>query len=83
MILVPPDQQLRLVVRNGRVQDRPLAAGKMNAFTMPFLPGEVSFEVIEQKGGVVLKGQGRPIRAEPDRYNFNFWTGSWSASLAA
>lgn len=50
--------------------------GRLNMFTQPFQPGKVSFELL-QKHKLMVSGQGLPIAADTERYNFNFWTGVW------
>lgn len=57
-----------------------LNPGRANVLTVPFVPGPVSFEVADS-GKVVLAGQGREISDDIETYNFNMWTGSWSADV--
>ena len=62
---------------NGDIQTEfSLKGGKLNTFTMPFRPGSVSFELL-QKHKLMMSGEGLPILAEIERYNFNFWSGVW------
>jgi hypothetical protein len=62
-------------VHNGKQHETELNAG-LNTFTIPFVPGSVSFELVEQ-GQVVVRGEGRAIEHSVQKYNFNFWSGSW------
>jgi hypothetical protein len=62
-------------VHNGKKHETELNAG-LNTFTIPFVPGSVSFELVEQ-GQVVVRGEGRAIEHSVQKYNFNFWSGSW------
>ncbi|GFZ45246.1 hypothetical protein JCM24511_02972 [Saitozyma sp. JCM 24511] len=62
-------------VHNGNKHEMQVNAG-LNTFTIPFVPGSVSFELAEQ-GQVVLRGEGRAIERSVQKYNFNFWSGSW------
>jgi glucan endo-1,3-alpha-glucosidase len=62
----------------------PLHSGQANTFTVPFVPGPVSFEITADRQGVrevVLGGQGREIMDQAEKYNFNMWTGSWRAKF--
>jgi predicted ATPase len=53
-----------------------------NSLTIPFVPGPVRFEVVQNGGSeVVLGGEGRRIEETAERYNFNFWSGSWAIEL--
>ncbi|WVQ83005.1 hypothetical protein IAT38_005143 [Cryptococcus sp. DSM 104549] len=55
--------------------------GEPFLLTVPFVTGEVEFEVRrvgekgEGKGEVVCKGEGREIRGDGREYNFNMWSG--------
>ncbi|ORY28480.1 glycoside hydrolase [Naematelia encephala] len=79
MILVPAGSDAKLHLRNGRERHtRVLKPGDANLLTIPFVPGEVQFEVISSGGEQILAGEGKQILKDADRYNFNMWTGSWS-----
>jgi glucan endo-1,3-alpha-glucosidase len=62
----------------------PLHSGQANMFTIPFVPGPVTFEITADRQGVrevILGGEGREISEQAEKYNFNMWTGSWRARL--
>lgn len=86
MVLVPETKaRLRLHLTTGhKSQTISLANGKANTFAIPFMPGPVNFEVTADRGRTresVLRGDGREIVAQADKYNFNMWTGSWRARV--
>lgn len=86
MVVVPETKaRLRLHITTGqKSQTISLTNGEANTLTIPFVPGPVSFEVTADRGRArdsVLRGDGREIVSQADKYNFNMWTGSWRARI--
>ena len=86
MVVVPETKtRLRLHLTTGKkTQTISLTNGQANTFTIPFVPGQVKFEVTADKGRTrdsVIIGEGREIVSQADQYNFNMWTGSWRARV--
>ena len=57
--------------------------------TMPFVPGEVHVAIRAAKeagdgegiASNIWRASGRRIEAEPEKWNYNFWAGSWDVSM--
>jgi glucan endo-1,3-alpha-glucosidase len=83
MVLTPSRMRhAELIVTNGpRVHRHKVSPGRVSAITIPFVPGQVSLELLRDKR-LAWKGEGRAIDERIERYNFNMWTGSWNISLA-
>ena len=83
MILLPEKTgAVDLVVQNGsNTHTKNLKPGREHTLTLPFVPGDVHFELESQSGKTLVQGRGKSIEAQPARYNFNMWSGSWSTSL--
>ena len=87
MVLAPQTRNTHMSIHlktGGKKHTVPLHSGEANIFTIPFVPGPITFEITADRHGdreVVLGGEGREILAQVEKYNFNMWTGSWRARI--
>ncbi|WVO19194.1 uncharacterized protein IAS62_000472 [Cryptococcus decagattii] len=65
-----------LRIRNGPyVHQRHLPGGKLSLLTLPFVPGQVTYEMIKDEK-IIVQGEGKAIETE-GAWNFNMWSGGF------
>ena len=77
---------LELVLNNAEYEHvEPLVRGKANLFTIPFVPGPVRISIRNtdhaNNGEAIWEAEGRGIDAVVDKWNYNFWSGSWDVDV--
>ncbi|WVR06299.1 hypothetical protein IAU60_003329 [Kwoniella sp. DSM 27419] len=78
VFLPPSNVKHTLRLSNGPKphQAIPLKTGQVNLLTVPFAPGEVSFEVRQDDKHKIIAGRGRAIRNDGQQgWNYNMWSG--------
>lgn len=65
-----------LRIRNGPdLHQRHLPGGKLSLLTVPFVPGQVTYEIIKDEK-IIVQGEGKAIETE-GAWNFNMWSGGF------
>lgn len=63
-------------IRNGPyLHQRHLPSGKLSLLTVPFVPGQVTYEIIKDEK-IIVQGEGKSIESE-GAWNFNMWSGGF------
>lgn len=63
-----------LQIRNGpHLHRHHLSGGKLNLLIVPFVPGQVTYEILENEK-IITQGEGNAIETG-GAWNFNMWSG--------
>ncbi|OXH33821.1 hypothetical protein J008_02942 [Cryptococcus neoformans] len=74
VIIPSSSSRYMLRIRNGpHLHRHHLSGGKLNLLTVPFVPGQVTYEILENEK-IIIQGEGNAIETG-GAWNFNMWSG--------